>query len=201
MSKTNSKKAAGKCKRTATLAEYVKSFTASMGAALQNIENAARSYAEACKKFPDTAQQAFERAYPHVTPNTWDKLMAVGCGDANASIMLFSDKFAKKIMRMPKSTQDEVLNGQSFVVFNPTTRKAEQVGYSEIKPRHERILFDEAKARIRTIPEQVAYSEIMLKESLKSSRPYIVHTDRVHILRECEIGREEWAAIGEEMEA
>ena len=174
-------------------------FSTHLGAAIENIQSAAAVYFQAVTKYGDEAQRAFCDAYPHVTRNTWEKFAAVGSGDANPTIMLFSDKFAKKIIRMPRAVQDEVLNGDSFQVFNATTRTVESVGYGEIRPRHEKVLFDESRNRIRTLAEQVAYSNVVASEQKFHRRPYCVHSDHLEVFEACSIGKDELEAALEEM--
>ena len=192
-------KATKKAVKSNDLAAYVSKFSTHIGTAIEAIDNAAKVYAEALNKYGEEAQAAFCDAYPHVTPNTWEKFRAVGNGDANPNILLFSDKFAKKVMRMPRHVQDDVLNGNSFEVFNTTTRKVEHVTYSEISPRVEKILFDDTRSCIRTIPEQVAYSKVMESERKFANRPYRVHSDHLEVMRACSIGRGELENIMEEM--
>lgn len=183
-----------------SIQNYVESFSNHVGDAISSIEAAAKCYAEAIKIYADAAQVEFENKYPHVSANTWNKFLAVGNGDLNPSAMLLSDKFCKKISRMPKSVQDQVLNGDSFVVFNPTTRKAEAINYGSLKPRHEKILFDDENLHVRSIPEQVAYSNLLAKEKIEAAKKYTVHTDRLEVHCACDIGRGELESILEEME-
>lgn len=182
-----------------SISDYVSRFSHHVGNAIKSIENAAKLYAEAIVKYGKDAQEAFVDAYPHVTPNTWEKFLAVGNGDANPNIMLFSDKFAKRICRMSRNVQDEVLNGGSFSVFNPTTRTIEQINYGSVKPRHERILFDDSRSSIRTIPEQIAYLKVVDSERKKHNLPYCIHSDHLEVTRACTIGKEELENIVEEM--
>jgi len=181
------------------LSEYVDRFSKHVGTAIEAIENAAKCYAEALREHPKDAQREFDKRYPHVTSNTWAKFRAVGNGDANPCIMLFSDKFASKIIRMPRVRQDEVLNGDSFIVFNPTTREAEKVTYCDIKPRHERILFNDNNASVRTIQEQKDYADLLASARKRTRVPYAVKGDHLEVYEACNIGREELVSICEEI--
>lgn len=182
------------------LEEYVNTFKQNVGSAIKCIENAAICYANACREYPNEAQAKFEEAYPHVTPNTWRKFLAVGNGDLNPAALILSDMFCAKISRMPRSVQDEALNGDSFTVFNPTTRKVDKINYGCVKTRHEKILFDDSRNVIRTIPEQIAYCNLVAAEKKSSEKRYTVHTDRLEVHCACEIGRGELEGILSEME-
>lgn len=185
MNKTKAKKA------TPNMAEYVKGFSQHIGAAIDHIQQAANIYAEAINTYGETAHDAFSKAYPHVTQNTWDKLRLVGNGEADAKIMLLSDKFAARIVRLPIEVQHETLNGDSFCVVNPTTRKMENVNYGEIKPRHERILFDDERGRVRDIGEQVRYIDEQNRRRKSRELPYTVETDAIVVHKACRIGKVE----------
>lgn len=182
------------------LEKYITNFKTHIGTAVEAIGNAAKCYAAACHEYPETAQSKFEEEYPHVTPNTWAKFRAVGEGDLNPSAMLLSDQFCAKVARMPRAKQDEILNGDSFMVFNPTTRKVEKVNYGMLKPRHEKILFDEQATKVRTIPEQVAYTDLLAAEKKAARRCYTVHTDRLEVHCACDIGKNELEGILEDMQ-
>ena len=73
-----------------SLENLVKEFNTHFSSAISEIEAAARCYAEACRKYPDTAQSAFEKIRPQVSPCTWDKLRAIGNGDLNANVLFLS---------------------------------------------------------------------------------------------------------------
>ena len=173
------------------MAEYVKGFSQHIGAAIDHIQQAANIYAEAINTYGEAAHDAFAKAYPHVTQNTWDKLRLVGNGEADAKIMLLSDKFAARIVRLPIEVQHETLNGDSFCVVNPTTRKMENVNYGEIKPRHERILFDDERGRVRGIEEQVRYIDEQNRRRKSRELPYTVETDAIVVHKACRIGKVE----------
>lgn len=181
------------------LSEYVEKFKANLDGAIESIECAANCYVSAVREFGDKAQEAFRAAYPHVTENTWCKFVAIGNGDLNPAVMLLSDKFSAKIARMPKVKQDEVLNGDSFDVFSPTTRKVEKIAYAQLKPRHEAIVFDEATNNVRTIPEQVAYCDLVAAKRKAVRNSYTIHTDFLEVHFACRIGRKELEEILLEM--
>lgn len=197
MSKKETRKA---CSRTLTLTAYVKGFGNHIGSAIEHIQQAAILYVDAITKYGESAQQAFCEAYPHVTQNTWDKLRLVGNGDADAKIMLLSDKFAARIIRLPIEVQHETLNGDSFCVVNPQTRKMENVNYGEIKPRHERILFDDERGKIRGIAEQVKYIDEQNRRKKAMEMPYTVETDALVVHKACRIGKTELEDVLEAME-
>lgn len=192
-------KTRAKEKNDADLTTYIQGFGKHIGSALESIQSAANLYAEAIRKYEQKAQDAFEAQYPHVSPATWTKLRLVGNGDLNPAAMLLSNKFCAQIGRMPRHKQDEVLNGDSFDVFNPTTREVERVNYGDLKPRHERIIFDEARTTIRTIPQQVAYADAMAAEKKAAARNYTVHTDHLEVHCACVIGKSELEHIVEDM--
>ncbi len=177
--------------RKGPIQAYVKGFGNHMGAAIEHIQLAANLYAEALQKYGDDAHEAFASAYPHVTQNTWDKLRLVGNGEADAKIMLLSDKFAARIVRLPIEKQHETLNGDSFCIVNPTTRKMENINYGEIMPRHERILFDDEKGKIRGIEEQVRYIDEQNRRRKAQELPYTVETDALVVHKACRIGKVE----------
>lgn len=178
---------------------YVKQFSTHVGNAIQSIESAAKCYAAALRAFHDVAQERFENEYPHVTPNTWAKFRAVGEGDLNPAAMLLSDQFCAKIARMPRCKQDDALNGDSFMVFNATTREVDKVNYGDMTRRHERILFDENATKIRTIEEQIAYSDLVAAQKKHAKKFYTVHTDRLEVHCACSIGKGELEGILEDM--
>lgn len=178
--------------------KYVELFSVHVGTAIEAIENAAKCYSEALHVHGQKAQDAFEEKFPHVSPATWTKFRMVGNGDLNPSAMLLSNKFCAQVQRMPRHKQDEVLNGDSFNVFNPTTREVEQINYGAIKPRHERILFDEAHTTIRTISQQIAFADAMAAEKKAAAKNYTVHDDYVAVHCACDIGKNEWIRIAEE---
>ena len=175
-------------------------FSKHLSNAISSMLAASKVYVDALKKYPDSAQKAFEKKYPNVSSTTWAKLRAIGHGDANPSIMFFSDKFAAKVMRMPKTRQDEVLNGVSFDVFNPTTRQVEKVAYCEMKPRHERLLFDDNKTAFRTVYEQKDYADLLAAAKKKTYSPYAVKGDKLEVYTACTITKGEVEDILEEME-
>lgn len=183
-----------------TLDTYVTNFSHYLDNAITAIENAAKTYVDALKAYPDTAQEAFQTRYPHVSTGTWARLRSIGHGDANPNIMFFSDKFATKVMRMDRKTQDSVLNGDSFDVFNPTTRKAERITYGNLKPRHERILFDDNAQAMRTIHEQKVYADLLAASRKKTYSPYVVNGDKLEVYSACTITKGEVEDILEEME-
>ena len=196
-------KTTAKCKKAGKsnpLTAYVKGFGNHMGAAIEHIQQAATLYAEALKKYGGAAQQAFCDAYPHATQNTWDKLRLIGNGEADAKILLLSDKFAARIVRLPIEVQHTTLNGDSFAVVNPQTRRVENVNYGEIKPRHERILFDDEKGKVRGIEEQVRYIDEQNRRKKQKDLPYTVETDALVIHQACRIGKPELEDVLEAME-
>lgn len=178
---------------------YVKGFGNHIGSAIEHIQQAAILYVEAIAKYGESAQQAFCEAYPHVTQNTWDKLRLIGNGEADAKIMLLSDKFAARIVRLPIEVQHTTLNGDSFSVVNPQTRKIENVNYGEIKPRHERILFDDEKGNVRGIAEQVKYIDEQNRRKKRKDLPYTVETDALVVHKACRIGKVELEDVLEAM--
>lgn len=182
------------------LDKFVADFSKHLNTAISSMLAASKTYVAALKEYPDSAQKAFEKKYPQVSATTWAKLRAIGHGDANPSIMFFSDKFAAKVMRMPKTKQDEVLNGVSFDVFNPTTRQVEKVDYSEMKPRHERLLFDDNKTAFRTVYEQKDYADLLAAAKKKTYSPYAVKGDKLEVYTACTITKGEVEDILEEME-
>lgn len=185
---------------TEELDTYLHNFGIHLGTAIDAIDQAARNYAAAIRDYPETAQQAFEDAYPHVTRNTWDKLRLIGNGEADAKVMLLSDKFAARIIRLPVAKQRETLNGDSFAIVNAQTRKIENVNYYNLKPRQERILFDDERGQVRSIPEQVAYIDRENARKKTIPRPYTVETDALVIHQACRIGKVELIDIVEGME-
>ena len=182
------------------LNDFIEDFSRHISNAILAIVNAAQTYVDALKVYPDKAQRAFEKRYPHVSTQTWAKLRAIGHGDANPSIMFFSDKFAAKVMRMPKQRQDEVLNGDSFDVFNPTTRHVERVTYGEIRPRHERLLFDDNKTAFRDVNAQKDYADLLAAAKKKTYSPYAVKGGNLEVYTACTITKGEVEDILEEME-
>ena len=182
-----------------TLKDLVAEFDKCFASAIEYIERSAKAYAMACRLYPEKAQAEFEKKRPQVSPCTWDKLRAIGNGDANPNIMFLSNQFAAKIVRMPKRKQDEVLNGDSFDVFNPTSRQVDRINYTGLKPRHETILFDDTATKIRTIPEQVAYTDLVAAEKKSKHRDWIVHDNYLEIKCACNIGKNELESIVEEM--
>ena len=183
-----------------TLDQYVNDFSKHVNDAVKSITNAAKVYVDALKVYPEKAQRAFEKRYPHVSTKTWAKFRAVGHGDVNPCIMFFSDKFAAQIMRMPKARQDEVLNGDSFEVFNPTTRHVERVTYGEIRPRHERLLFDDNKTAFRDVNAQKDYADLLAAAKKKTYSPYAVKGGNLEVYTACTITKGEVEDILEEME-
>ena len=91
------------------------------------------------------------------------------------------------------------MNGDSFEVVNPQTRKIEPVRYSELQYRHERILFDDTLNRVRTIPEQVDYIDEQNAKRKHAPRPYSVETDALVVHQACRIGKNELTDIIAEM--
>lgn len=183
-----------------TLNQYVNDFSKHVNDAVKSITNAAEVYVAALKEYNEKAQRAFEKRYPHVSTRTWAKFRAVGHHDANPCIMFFSDKFAAQIMRMPKARQDEVLNGDSFEVFNPTTRHVEKVTYGEIRPRHERLLFDDNKTAFRDVNAQKDYADLLAAAKKKTYSPYAVKGGNLEVYTACTITKGEVEDILEEME-
>ena len=186
-------------KGAGSISSYVRGFASHMSSAIEHIQQAAILYAEALNKFGDKAQASFENEYPHVTQNTWDKLRLIGNGEADAKIMLLSDKFAARITRLPIAVQHQTLNGDSFEVVNPQTRKIERVNYGEIKPRHERILFDDELGKVRGIADQVKYIDDENRRKKTRPLPYTVETDALVVHSACRIGKVELEDILEEM--
>lgn len=182
-----------------TLDSYLNEFAIHLGSAIESIDKAAHIYAAAINEFPEEAQQKFEEAYPHVTENTWEKLRLIGNGEADPKIMLLSDKFAARMIRLPVQKQKETLNGDSFQVVNPQTRKIEKVQYYDMKPRHERILFDDTKGRVRTLSEQVAFIDEQNAKPKRVPLPYSVETDALVVHQACRIGKTELMQILEAM--
>jgi len=180
--------------------DYVDEFSTHIGTAIQAIDNAAKTYVAALKEYPETAQFEFSKRFPQITENTWNKLRCVGYGDAYPSLLLFSDKFAKKIVRMPREVQDEVLNGDSFDWYNPKTEEVEKVPYADLLPRNEKILFDDDRAEIRSIPAQVAYARVLAAERKQHNKPYTVYSDHLKVHEACQIGKNELEDIIGEME-
>ena len=182
------------------LEAYVRGFGNHMGNAIESIHSAAVLYAEAIRKYKDKAQDRFEEAYPHVTANTWDKLRLVGNDEADPKIMLLSDRFAARIIRMPLAKQQETLNGDSFEIVHAQTRKIRRIHYFDVTPQQERILFDDEKNRVRTLPEQVEYIDKENAKRKKMPRPYSVETDALVVHQACRIGKNELEDIIEEMQ-
>lgn len=183
-----------------TLDTYVSNFSHHLDTAITAIENAAKIYVDALKNYPDTAQKAFQDRYPHVSTGTWARLRKIGYGDANPNIMFFSDKFATRISNMPRAAQDKALNGDSFVVYNPTTRTAERVTYGNLKPRHENILFDPNAQAMRTLDEQREYVYQMAEAKKRTYHPYAVKGEILEVYSRCTISKSEVECILEEME-
>ncbi len=182
------------------LETYVAEFATHIEDAVTAITKAAQTYVAALEAYPETAQEVFSSKYPHVTANTWAKFRAVGHGDANPCIMFFSDKFAAQVMRMPKPRQDAVLNGESFEVFNPSTRMVERVTYGNIRPRHERLLFNDNTCSFRSVGEQKDYADLLASAKKKTYSPYCVKGDALEVYQACTIGKNEIESILDEME-
>lgn len=180
---------------------YLQEFKAAFGNAVESIAKCARIYAAAVIAHPDKAKERFHEAYPAVTDATWEKMRLVGNGDAHPAIMLCTDRIALRIARMTMEKQRELLDGKTALkCVNRTTGVVESVHLSDLKPRHEAVLFDGTHAR--TVAEQRAY----IAESAKAAKtaptpPYRVEGALLIVTRACRIGVKELRAILKQMTA
>ncbi len=179
---------------------YVSRFSAKFKIGLGAIEEAAKIYAEAVRLYGDMAQAAFNDAYPAVSEATWDKLRLIGNNDAHPAIMLCTDRIGLRIARLPFEDQKRLLGeGGSVKVVNKTTGETEEIAVSEIKPRHEAVLFDGDRAR--SVAEQRKY----IREKANEAAPAITTAYRIEgsilvITRACRLGVSELKSIIKKLE-
>jgi hypothetical protein len=191
-------------KEAAGLERAVVQFGRAYGKTLKNIRQMAQIYSNAVKTYREKAVARFSAAYPVFTENTWERLRMIGNGDANPGILFVSDIAATKVCRMTKNEQDEFFSGTNGIeVYNPQTRKAETIGYDQLKPRHVCMLFDK-QGKCRTLAEQVAFSNKAAKSKETKNKeipPYAIEGSFLAVRKRCRIGLNELKDIVAKMEA
>ena len=194
--KKNAKKVAAKDSRNEEIKQAVLKFGIEVGATIESLRRAAKVYADIIAKYGAEAEAAFKASYSNVSEGTWEKLRLIGNGDLMPHVLLMSGTMAQRVMRMKKSEQEEFMHDNNGVeVFNEQTRKVEFVKYVDLKPRHERILFDE-KGNVRTIEEQKAFVEAAPAVPVKRATvAYCIDGDTLVVNRKCRIGKNELAGI------
>lgn len=183
-----------------SLSAYLADFHTHFSSGIESITKAAKCYADAVREHSDKARNAFHKAYPAVTEATWEKLRLIGNGDMHPAIMLCTDRIGARLARLPMCQQKKLLDGRThFRCVNRTTGEVESVALSDLKPRHERILFDGDK--LRSVNEQRAYA-MQMTESAKTvaGPPYVIEGGLLVVVRACRLGVNELKAIIKKIE-
>lgn len=187
-------------KPTKTLQAYLESFRENFSAGIEGITRAARSYADAVREHSDKARKAFHEAYPAVSDATWEKLRLIGNGDVHPAVMLCTDRIGARLARLPMQEQKKLLDGKyRLKCVSRTTGEVESVPLSDLKPRHEHVLFDGDK--LRTVNEQRKFVK-SLTATAKTipGPPYRIEGAMLVVVRACRLGANEIKAILAKME-
>lgn len=135
------------------IAEAVREFGANLKGAVESLARAARVYADAVAKYGDEACEAFQNAYPGVTPATWDKMRRVANGGLVPEAMLISDRAAARIERLPLKEQQKMLGGKKTLRVVTARGTVEDKPLSRLSPCEYDAVFSQS-GKIRTESEQ-----------------------------------------------
>jgi hypothetical protein len=135
------------------IAEAVREFGANLKGAVESLARAARVYADAVAKYGDEACEAFQNAYPGVTPATWDKMRRVANGGLVPEAMLISDRAAARIERLPIKEQQKMLGGKKTLRVVTARGTVEDKPLSRLSPCEYDAVFSQS-GKIRTEAEQ-----------------------------------------------
>ena len=135
------------------IAEAVREFGANLKGAVESLARAARVYADAVAKYGDEACEAFQNAYPGVTPATWDKMRRVANGGLVPEAMLISDRAAARIERLPLKEQQKMLGGKKTLRVVTARGTVDDKPLSRLSPCEYDAVFSQS-GKIRTEAEQ-----------------------------------------------
>lgn len=180
-----------------TVSDYVQQFSSHMNSGIESILKAAKTYAMALISHPNTAQAAFEDAYPSVSKEMWERLAKIGNGDVHPRAVLVSDSFARKIEKLSVKQQNAIFSSaKGFEVYDVKRRKVEVVPFAKITTSMEKMIFDEKAGRIRTANEQKEYcDELNRKNGVDEGDRYVILGKVVKFKKNATFGIGELKAI------
>lgn len=138
------------------LEEYASEFGASFSAGLKAVQDAAKLYAEALRRYPSKAAGYFRARYPGVTEPTWDILLRIGNGDLHPTAIYLKYAIAKRVSRIPIAKQEAMFSEsvKGFKVVDPITNRLKVVAIANLSLKEADLLIDEQRGCVRSVEEQ-----------------------------------------------
>lgn len=138
------------------LEEYAAEFGVRFTAGLRAVQDAARLYAEAVRRYPSKAVECFRSRYPGVTEPTWDILLRIGNGDLHPTAIYLKHAIAKRVSRIPIANQERMFaeSVKGFNVVDPATNRLKVVPIANLSIKEAELLIDEERGCVRSVEEQ-----------------------------------------------
>ena len=136
-----------------SIADLLRVFEVERTAAAGSLLAAARAYADAVRRFGNTAREEFAARFPSIGGPEWSKILAIGNGEMDPRLLSMTSTGHAYVRRISPSAQREALD-QGVPVCSPDGSHL-RVAVENLTPFQCRQVF--AGQRVRSLEEQRAW--------------------------------------------